>query len=160
MSKVIPDESYTNYCSGEFNTVGGFTTEEAYVVRFTDPKTIFHETGMGYNGSPFSPDQDFVYSMRYTTSDVNKFVITYEGNLDNLGKDHESPSRLNGSVGDSQAKFYTPEWCIDGYASIESGEIYKIYADGTEEMVAVYDPEAQGAIPGQKGRFVIISEID
>ena len=132
-----------------------FSTKESYVVNFNNPETIYHENGLGYiprDGTPppYSADQDFMYHMRYTNEEVNKFVIPYEDNLIRLGKDHDSPCRLNGSVGDTQAKFYTPEWYIDGYAKIKSREIYKIYADGTDELVALYD--------SGKGRFFILEE--
>lgn len=119
--------------------VWGFVSAANDVVPFSKSTIECYENcRLDYKGTEFTDPNEAVYAIRFCGKP--SYYIPYSSEFTDINPyDHDQPFTGSGYIG---AKSYViPEYRIfDNKQIIPSeGEIYKIFADGHEELYATYD---------------------
>ena len=149
MQKVISKDAVENYMKGLDNkgwgpTVGGFMSRACDLVHLRTVKDYFYGLRLDYKKTPFGPNKESIYVMRYQLENTNGLCIPSTKNLK-----QDPPFTGNGHTGGCSNRLGAPEFYKDGYGidglPMKSGaQIWEVDQNGNETLVAVLDITEEG----------------
>jgi hypothetical protein len=149
MQKAIAPSQVDYYLDRGYDRVSGFVHRVEEVAHLTTPAKLFTALGLGYPDSPFKPDADEVYVLRWAAYRPSLYRIPYGGQNETAMRAMEgwvierAPFRGNGfAPGDTSDVI--AEFKVDSARLPHGAELWRLAGDGTQKKVAVLDADAPG----------------
>jgi hypothetical protein len=147
MQKVLPHEHVGWYLEQAYDRVGGFVHPVAEVTDLHTPAQLYAALGLLYEGSPFSPEDEGVYVIRWPAYCPDLYRIPFGGQTEeelaawgDAGWVIErAPFQGSGFAPGSAGSIR--EYKIDSARLPYGAEMYHLGRDRTERYVAMYDPD-------------------
>jgi hypothetical protein len=146
MQKVIPPGQVDFYLDRGYDRVSGFVHRAAEVAHLRTPSELFHALGLGFSGSPFTPDAVELHVLRWAAYRPNLYRIPYGGQHEAGMRAMQgwvlerAPFRGNGfAPGDSSD--IIAEFKVDSARLPHGAQLWRVTADGTETLVATLDSD-------------------
>lgn len=142
MQKIISRDDLDRYKRD--GHIKGFVTKAADAVPFTEtPSDCYQNMRLDYCDTPFRNPNESVYAIRYTDGVAYSIPYSKEFSASSV-LEQRQPFTGNGYVGCKE--HVIPEYLVDinrAPFGIEptAGEIYEIFPDGREALVARYDED-------------------
>jgi hypothetical protein len=165
MQKVLPHGHVPWYLDQGYDRLGGFVHRAADVADLQTPVQLYEALGLLYADSPFSPDDEGVYVVRWTAHCPDLYRIPFGGRADEelevwgeAGWVVERPPFHGDGFAPGSAGSIR-EYKVDSVRLPYGAEIYYLGRDRSERFVAVYDPDVLAWLrpeedtgPGQEER--------
>lgn len=146
MQKSVAPEHVRYYLERGYDRVSGFVHRVNEVEHLRTPAELYAALGLGYDGSPFRPDADEVFVLRWPAYRPTLYRIPYGGQNDAAMRAMEgwvierAPFRGNGfAPGDSSEVI--AEFKVDSTRLPHGARLWRIGADGSQDPVAVFDSD-------------------
>lgn len=132
-----PDESF------------GFTSRAEDVENLRTPRDMYDSLGLGYDNTPFSPDQDSVHVLRYTAESADDFNVPRHSNLGGDGAwDADAVNPNNPFTGNGYTSGGVPEFRNVSPSDLNVGDqIWSMDKFGNQHLVAEFGPNGWLAVP-------------
>ncbi|HEY8534119.1 MAG TPA: SseB family protein [Micromonospora sp.] len=144
MQKVIPPGHLAYYLERGYDRVCGFVHRVSEVAHLTTPAKLVAALGLDYAGSPFSPDAEEVYVVRWPAYRPSLYRIPYGGPNEQAMRAMDGwvierpPFRGNGFAPSSSGDVIA-EFKVDSVRLPHGAQLVRIRSDGTEQLVATLD---------------------
>jgi hypothetical protein len=149
MQKAIAPSQVDYYLDRGYDRVSGFVHRVEEVAHLATPAKLFTALGLGYPESPFQPDADEVYVLRWAAYRPSLYRIPYGGQNETAMRAMEgwvierAPFRGNGfAPGDTSDVI--AEFKVDSARLPHGAELWRIAGNGTQKKIAVLDSDAPG----------------
>jgi SseB protein N-terminal domain len=146
MQKAVPANQVDIYLDRGYDRICGFVHRANEVAHLRTPAELRAALGHGYQGSPFHSDDDTVYLLRWAAYRPGLYRIPYGGQTETAMRAMEgwviqrAPFRGNGFAPGESADVIA-EFKVDSVRLPHGTQMWRVTADGTEEMVAVLDAD-------------------
>lgn len=147
MQKAVPPEHVVYYLERGYDRVSGFVHRLDEVGHITTPAKLIDALGLAYPGSPFARNAEEIYVLRWPAYRPSLYRIPYGGPDEAAMRAMEgwvierAPFRGNGfAPGDSGD--IIAEFKVDSIRLPHGAQLWRIAADGTEKIVAIFDRDA------------------
>ncbi|WDZ86357.1 SseB family protein [Micromonospora cathayae] len=147
MQKAIAPSQLAYYLERGYDRVSGFVHRAGEVAHLNTPGRLYAALGLGYPDSPFSPDADEVYVLRWPAYRPSLYRIPYGGQNEGAMRAMEGwvierpPFRGNGFA-PGESSDVVAEFKVDSARLPHGTQLWRIGADGSERVVAVLDTDA------------------
>ena len=150
LQKVVPASEIENYLGGTYTKLKGFVTRFEDVAHLKTYDEIYDSLRLDYGGSAFKPETDaYMGAIRFKSEDASEFSAAFNELLDGHCKG-DPPFTGNGFTKSTNGRII-PEFESPDLVQISDGSLLvKIYKNGEEEIVAIYNKNIDG------GRFIPI----
>ncbi|MBA8951025.1 hypothetical protein HNR61_002656 [Actinomadura namibiensis] len=147
MQKVVPHPHVSWYLEQGYDRIGGFVHPTSDVADLQTPQQLYETLGLLYEGSPFSPDDEGVYVIRWPAYCSGLYRIPFGGRTEeelaawgDAGwvletEPFEGTGFAPGSAGTIR------EYKVDSIRLPYGAEMYHLGADRSERFIAMYDPD-------------------
>jgi len=148
MQKTIPASQIDYYLERGYDRVCGFVHRASEVAHLRTPAELRAALGLNYQGSPFKPDDDTVYVLRWPAYRPTLYRIPYGGQTESAMRAMEgwviqrAPFRGNGFAPGESADVIA-EFKVDSVRLPHGAQLSRVRSDATEELVAVFDADGQ-----------------
>jgi SseB protein N-terminal domain len=146
MQKAISADQLAYYLQRGYDRVSGFVHRVAEVAHLRSPEELYAALGLSYSGSPFKPDDDEIYVLRWTAYRNNLYRIPY-GGLHEAGMQamqgwviERAPFRGNGFA-PSEGRDVIAEFKVDSVRLPHGSQLWRFDTAGHELLVAVLDAD-------------------
>ncbi|MCW2900283.1 MAG: hypothetical protein JWO67_2548 [Streptosporangiaceae bacterium] len=147
LQKVLPHGHVPWYLDQGYDRIGGFVHLAADVNDLQTPQQLYDVLGLSYPDSPFSPDDEGVYVVRWTAHSHDLYRIPFGGRTDEERAGWEEagwvveqpPFQGDGFAPGSCGTIR--EYKVDSVRLPYGAEMYYLGRDRSERFVAVYDPD-------------------
>lgn len=154
MQKVVNIEDFDNLYENKYpeTKVGGFVTRAQDVDGLKSYDDMYESLRLDYTKADgtqaFKPEEDeFLGVIKFKTPEIEKAAIPFRDKKDSEANDPDNPFTGNGFTGAKNGDII-PEYQFSEYVGMEDGaELYKVYKDGRQELVAVYDGATKKFVP-------------
>ncbi len=146
MQKAVAPSQVAWYLERGYDRVSGFVHRGAEVNHLRTPAQLVSGLGLRYDGTPFDPDAEEVYVLRWPAYVPSLYRIPYGGRSEAAMAAMEGwvierpPFRGNGFApadsGDVIAEFK-----VDSIRLPHGAELWRLRADGTSHLVARLDAD-------------------
>lgn len=150
MQKVLPHGHVPWYLDQGYDRLGGFVHRAADVADLQTPAQLYEALGLLYADSPFAPDDEGVYVVRWPAHCPDLYRIPFGGRSDEelevwgeAGWVVERPPFHGDGFAPGSAGTIR-EYKVDSVRLPYGAEIYHLGRDRSERFVAVYDPDVLG----------------
>jgi hypothetical protein len=146
MQKTIPTTQLAYYLERGYDRVSGFVHRANEVAYLRTPERLYTGLGLNYSGSPFKPDDDEVYALRWTAYRGNLYRIPYGGPNEAAMRAmrgwviERNPFRGNGFA-PSEGRDVIAEFKVDSVRVPHGAELWRIDRDGHEQLIALFDAD-------------------
>jgi hypothetical protein len=147
MQKAIAPSQVDYYLDRGYDRVSGFVHRSTEVAHLHTPAELYAALGLGYPSSPFAADAAEVYVLRWPAYRPSLYRIPYGGQNETAMRAMEgwvierAPFRGNGfAPGDTSDVI--AEFKVDSARLPHGAQLWRIKADGDEELVATLDSDA------------------
>jgi hypothetical protein len=148
MQKVIPKSDINKYISGEYGSCRGFVTTAKDGKHLRTYEDIFFGMRLDYSNTPFSLNDGSCGVIRYTASNSADAIVPKS--VINGGTETSSmPFTGHGFTSGTSGRLGVPEWKMQSFASINVGELWEVFSDGREVLLAKYDVNLGKFVPIQ-----------
>ncbi|TMR03037.1 SseB family protein [Actinomadura soli] len=133
MQKAVRPEHVRHYLDGGYDLVAGYVHRVQDVAEPATPAALIRGLGLVYEGSPFTPDDEEIFVIRWPAVKPSLF-----------------PGPLH-APGDGPG---IPEFKIESQRLPHGAELYRLVVAGTESPVASYDADLRRwlvILPGGRG---------
>jgi hypothetical protein len=135
----------------------GFVVRAADVSWATSPAELFAAHALGFPGSPFSPQSTAIDVLRFAATPFTRLVsatggTTAEGEPFGEGFVEPLPFTGTGFVA-TGGDHVVPLWWLEPSRVPAGAELWRIHADGADELIATYANVASGWQPAGAARF-------
>ncbi|WP_281891547.1 SseB family protein [Phytohabitans aurantiacus] len=147
MQKTISPAQVDYYLDRGYDRVSGFVHRAGEVAHLTTPAVLHAALGLGYAGSPFKPDADETYVLRWPAHRPSLYRIPYGGQNEAAMRAMEGwvierpPFRGNGFA-PSDSGDVIAEFKVDSARLPHGAQLWRIGADGNEKLIALLDSDA------------------
>jgi Fe-S cluster biosynthesis and repair protein YggX len=137
LQKAIPKSEFNDYLSGYRNQVGGYITTAKDAKHLNTFDEIYYGMRLDYSGTKFSINDGSCGVIRYKTSNVSSIEVPRSpangGSISDLMPftGHGFTSAENGLLG-------VPEWKSGYLTPNEGAELWEVFSDGTEILIATF----------------------
>ncbi|MGK5556040.1 SseB family protein [Actinomadura kijaniata] len=147
MQKVVPHPHVSWYLEQGYDRIGGFVHPTSDVADLQTPQQLYETLGLLYEGSPFSPDDEGVYVIRWPAYCPGLYRIPFGGRTEEElaawgdagwvleSEPFEGTGFAPGSAGTIR------EYKVDSIRLPYGAEMYRLGADRSERFIAMYDPD-------------------
>jgi hypothetical protein len=137
MQKVISQKAINDYLKDidPYTTVGGFVSRASDAKHLITFEDIHHGLRLDYAKTPFFVEDGSCGVIRFTSKDAGSVIIPSGGTYDAW----DYPFTATGFTSGKSGRLGVPEWHLQKYLGINEGEIWHVYNDGSEKLIAVYD---------------------
>jgi hypothetical protein len=147
LQKVLPPEHVGWYLEQGYDRVGGFVYPAEYVADLQTPAQIYATLGLLYEESPFSPDDEGVYVIRWPAHCEELYRIPFGGQTedelvgwgDSGWVVERAPFQGAGFAPGSAGTIR--EFKVDSARLPYGAEMYYLGRDRSERFIAMYDPD-------------------
>ena len=149
MQKTVAAAQLPYYLERGYDRVTGFVHPAAEVAHLCTPLTLYAALGLGYSGSPFSPDDPEVYVLRWGSYRPSLYRVPYGGQNDAamramLGWVIERPPFRGNGFAPSEGRDVIAEFKVDSTRLPHGAELWRLDTAGTETHIAVFDADTGG----------------
>ncbi|MGC4745331.1 SseB family protein [Micromonospora sp. DT201] len=147
MQKAIAPSQLAYYLDRGYDRVSGFVHRAGELAHLTTPAQVHEALGLSYPGSPFTPDADEIYVLRWPAHRPSLYRIPYGGQNEAAMRAMEGwvierpPFRGNGFA-PGESSDVVAEFKVDSARLPHGTQLWRIGADGTERVVAELDTDA------------------
>ena len=135
------------YLERGYDRVSGFVHRATEVAHLRTPADFYSALGLGYPDSPFKPDDNEAYVLRWTAHRGNLYRIPYGGPTEAAMRAMQGwvierpPFRGNGFA-PSEGRDVIAEFKVDSVRLPHGAQLWRVDADGTEKLIAMFDADA------------------
>ncbi|MEU8014954.1 SseB family protein [Micromonospora parva] len=147
MQKAIAPSQLAYYLDRGYDRVSGFVHRAGELSHLTTPAQLHEALGLSYPGSPFAPDADEIYVLRWPAHRPSLYRIPYGGQNESAMRAMEGwvierpPFRGNGFA-PGESSDVVAEFKVDSARLPHGAQLWRIGADGTERVVAELDTDS------------------
>ncbi|BCJ52860.1 hypothetical protein Asp14428_43350 [Actinoplanes sp. NBRC 14428] len=147
MQKAVPAEQIDYYLERGYDRVAGFVHRAAEVEHLRSPGELFAALGLLYDGSPYQADAKEAFVLRWPAFRPSLYRIPYGGQSEQALRAMDgwvierSPFRGNGFA-PGEGKDVIAEFKVDSVRLPHGAELWRLDADGGEQMIATFDCDA------------------
>ena len=144
MQKTVPPEQVDYYLERGYDRVAGFVHRATEVEHLRTPGELFAALGLGYGSSPHQPDAKEAYVLRWPAYRPSLYRIPYGGQNEQAlramdGWVIERPPFRGNGFAPGEGRDVIAEFKVDSVRLPHGAQLWRIDADGTERMVAIFD---------------------
>ncbi|MEV4117770.1 SseB family protein [Micromonospora sp. NPDC049645] len=146
MQKAIAPSQLAYYLDRGYDRVSGFVHRAGELSHLTTPAQLHGALGLSYPGSPFAPDAEEIYVLRWPAHRPSLYRIPYGGQNEPAMRAMEGwvierpPFRGNGFA-PGESSDVVAEFKVDSARLPHGAQLWRIGADGTERVVAELDTD-------------------
>ncbi|WP_433266039.1 SseB family protein [Micromonospora vinacea] len=146
MQKAIAPSQLAYYLDRGYDRVSGFVHRAGELSHLTTPAQLHDALGLSYPGSPFAPDAEEIYVLRWPAHRPSLYRIPYGGQNEPAMRAMEGwvierpPFRGNGFA-PGESSDVVAEFKVDSARLPHGAQLWRIGADGTERVVAELDTD-------------------
>lgn len=146
MQKVIAPKQLPWYLERNYDRVFGFVHREQEVAHLRTPAQLVAALGLRYEGSPFDPEADEIYVIRWAAYRPGLYRIPYGGRTEAAMQAMQgwvierAPFRGNGFA-PADSEDVIAEFKVDSVRLPHGAQLWRLPANGTSELVAVLDAD-------------------
>ncbi|HEY8474960.1 MAG TPA: SseB family protein [Natronosporangium sp.] len=146
MQKVVAPSQVGWYLERSYDRVSGFVHREQEVAHLRTPAKLVAGLGLRYEGSPFDPDADEVYVLRWLAYRPSLYRIPYGGRTQAAMEAMEgwvierAPFRGNGFA-PSDGEDVIAEFKVDSVRLPHGAQLWRLKSDGSSQLVALLDAD-------------------
>ncbi|MGY4913436.1 SseB family protein [Micromonospora aurantiaca (nom. illeg.)] len=146
MQKVIAASQLAYYLERGYDRVSGFVHRAGELAHLRTPAELYGALGLGHPGSPFSPDDEEIYLLRWPAYRPSLYRIPYGGPNEAAMRAMEGwvierpPFRGNGFA-PGESSDVIAEFKVDSARLPHGAELWRVGADGDSRLVAVLDTD-------------------
>ncbi|MEU4565758.1 SseB family protein [Micromonospora sp. NPDC023956] len=147
MQKVVAPSQLAYYLERGYDRVSGFVHRAGEVAHLNTPAKLHAALGLAYPDSPFSPDADEIYVLRWPAYRPSLYRIPYGGQHESAMRAMEGwvierpPFRGNGFA-PGESSDVVAEFKVDSARLPHGAQLWRIGADGSERVIATLDTDA------------------
>ncbi|MGW3794080.1 SseB family protein [Micromonospora arida] len=147
MQKAIAPSQLAYYLDRGYDRVSGFVHRAGELSHLTTPAQLHEALGLSYPGSPFAPDAEEIYVLRWPAHRPSLYRIPYGGQNEPAMRAMEGwvierpPFRGNGFA-PSESSDVVAEFKVDSARLPHGAQLWRIGADGSERVVAELDTDS------------------
>ncbi|MFE0588652.1 SseB family protein [Micromonospora echinospora] len=147
MQKTVAPSQLAYYLERGYDRVSGFVHRAGEVGHLNTPAKLYAALGLGYPDSPYSPDADEIYVLRWPAYRPSLYRIPYGGQNESAMRAMEGwvierpPFRGNGFA-PGESSDVVAEFKVDSARLPHGTQLWRIGADGSERVVATLDTDA------------------
>ncbi|MCK1843885.1 SseB family protein [Micromonospora sp. R42004] len=147
MQKAIAASQLAYYLERGYDRVSGFVHRAGELAHLNSPAELYRALGLGHPGSPFSPDDEEIYLLRWPAYRPSLYRIPYGGPNEAAMRAMEGwvierpPFRGNGFA-PGESSDVIAEFKVDSARLPHGAELWRLGADGATRLVAVLDTDA------------------
>jgi hypothetical protein len=144
MQKTIPPEQVDYYLERGYDRVAGFVHRATEVEHLRTPGELFGALGLTYDSSPHLPDAKEAYVLRWPAYRPSLYRIPYGGQNEQAlramdGWVIERPPFRGNGFAPGEGRDVVAEFKVDSVRLPHGAQLWRLDADGTERMVAIFD---------------------
>jgi hypothetical protein len=143
VQKAVTPQMSSSYLYRCQDTVSGYVTNAADVADMTTPAALYAQLGLGFPGSPHRPDAPYLDVLRFESTDMMTFTNAIGGRTVDEAQANGGPfverppfNGLGFTAGGGQLP--VPLWFLDHCRLPPGTELWRIHANGEEELLAMY----------------------
>ncbi|MEV4521387.1 SseB family protein [Micromonospora tulbaghiae] len=146
MQKAIAASQLAYYLERGYDRVSGFVHRAGELAHLRTPAELYRALGLGHPGSPFSPDDEEIYLLRWPAYRPSLYRIPYGGPNEAAMRAMEGwvierpPFRGNGFA-PGESSDVIAEFKVDSARLPHGAELWRVGADGDSKLVAVLDTD-------------------
>ncbi|MET8195086.1 SseB family protein [Micromonospora sp. NPDC005222] len=146
MQKAIAVSQLAYYLERGYDRVSGFVHRAGELAHLRTPVELYRALGLGHPGSPFSPDDEEIYLLRWPAYRPSLYRIPYGGPNEAAMRAMEGwvierpPFRGNGFA-PGESSDVIAEFKVDSARLPHGAELWRAGADGDSRLVAVLDTD-------------------
>ncbi|MEV5631830.1 SseB family protein [Micromonospora tulbaghiae] len=146
MQKAIAASQLAYYLERGYDRVSGFVHRAGELAHLRTPAELYRALGLGHPGSPFSPDDEEIYLLRWPAFRPSLYRIPYGGPNEAAMRAMEGwvierpPFRGNGFA-PGESSDVIAEFKVDSARLPHGAELWRVGADGDSKLVAVLDTD-------------------
>ncbi|WP_410819930.1 SseB family protein [Micromonospora sp. 050-3] len=147
MQKAIAPSQLAYYLDRGYDRVSGFVHRAGELSHLTTPTQLHEALGLSYPGSPFAPDAEEIYVLRWPAHRPSLYRIPYGGQNEPAMRAMEGwvierpPFRGNGFA-PGESSDVVAEFKVDSARLPHGAQLWRIGADGSERVVAELDTDS------------------
>lgn len=147
LQKVISKSDISKYISGDYYQIGEFVTSAKDAKHLKTFEDIFYGLRLDYKKldgtNPFKLSDGSCGVIRYRTANPNLTIPK----LKYSPEDPPLPFTGNGFSGGNNGRLGVPEWNSQFKTPLENSELYEVYSNGSEVLVAKFSTQYNKFIP-------------
>lgn len=146
MQKVIAPSQVSWYLERNYDRVCGFVHREQEVAHLRTPEKLVAGLGLRYEGSPFAPDANEIYVLRWPAYRPALYRIPYGGRTEAAMAAMEGwvierpPFRGNGFA-PAETDDVIAEFKVDSVRLPHGAQLWRLSASGQSQLVAILDAD-------------------
>ncbi|MDG4795342.1 SseB family protein [Micromonospora sp. WMMD1082] len=146
MQKAIAPSQLGYYLERGYDRVSGFVHRASELAHLTTPATLYQALGLSHPQSPFAPDAEQIYVLRWPAYRPSLYRIPYGGQSEAAMRAMEGwvierpPFRGNGFA-PGESSDVLAEFKVDSVRLPHGAQLLCLDAAGTERLVAVLDAD-------------------
>jgi hypothetical protein len=147
LQKALPHSHVGWYLEQGYDRIGGFVHPATDVTELQTPRQLYEALGLLHPGSPFSPDDEGVYVIRWPVFCGDLYRVPFGGQTDDelrrwgdAGWVVEPPPFHGDGFAPGSAGTIR-EYKVDSVRLPYGAEMYLLGRDRSERFIAVYDPD-------------------
>jgi hypothetical protein len=147
MQKAVPAEQIDYYLERGYDRVAGFVHRSGEVEHLKSPGELFAALGLLYDGSPYQGDAKEAFVLRWPAHRPSLYRIPYGGQSEQAlramdGWVIERPPFRGNGFAPGEGKDVIAEFKVDSVRLPHGAQLWRMDADGAEQMIAVFDCDA------------------
>ncbi|PZV96287.1 SseB protein N-terminal domain-containing protein [Micromonospora phaseoli] len=146
MQKAIAPSQLGYYLERGYDRVSGFVHRASELAHLTTPTALYQALGLSHPESPFAPDAEQIYVLRWPAYRPSLYRIPYGGQNEAAMRAMEGwvierpPFRGNGFA-PGESSDVLAEFKVDSVRLPHGAQLLRIDAEGAEVLVAVLDAD-------------------
>ncbi|MBQ1026324.1 SseB family protein [Micromonospora sp. C95] len=146
MQKAIAPSQLGYYLERGYDRVSGFVHRASELAHLTTPAALYRALGLNHPESPFAPDAEQIYVLRWPAYRPSLYRIPYGGQNEAAMRAMEgwvierAPFRGNGFA-PGEGSDVLAEFKVDSVRLPHGAQLVRIDASGSERLVAVLDAD-------------------
>jgi hypothetical protein len=146
MQKAVPPEHVDYYLERGYDRVAGFVHRANEVEHLHTPGELFSALGLAYDGSAFTADAKEAHVLRWPAYRPSLYRIPYGGQSEQAlramdGWVIERPPFRGNGFAPGEGRDVIAEFKVDSVRLPHGAQLWRMDADGTEKMVAIFDAD-------------------
>ena len=147
MQKAVPADQIDYYLERGYDRIAGFVHRSGEVEHLRSPGELFAALGLLYDGSPYQGDAKEAFVLRWPAHRPSLYRIPYGGQSEQAlramdGWVIERPPFRGNGFAPGEGKDVIAEFKVDSVRLPHGAQLWRMDADGAEQMIAVFDCDA------------------
>jgi hypothetical protein len=146
MQKPIAPSQVDYYLDRGYDRASGFVHRATEIAHLDTPAKIYSTLGLAYSGTPFEPDADDIFVLRWAAHRPDLYRIPYGGQHEAAMRAMQgwmierSPFRGNGFAPADNGEVIA-EFKVDSVRLPHAAQMWRLTAAGTKTLIAMLDAD-------------------